>query len=119
MFIDYMLSLYGSGCVSFGGDVHKYDWPWQGEGFIKLVLWKGCANTMDSWRVKGFTKKLVLVEGMRKYDGPWQGQGFIKWVLWEGVHKYDGLLEGEGFIQWVGPTSVFCVLKFGHGMVCQ
>ena len=51
--------------------------------------------------------------------GPWQGQGFIKWVLWEGVHKYDGLLEGEGFIQWVGPTSVFCVLKFGHGMVCQ
>ena len=87
--IDYMLSLYGSGCVSFGM----------------------CTNTIG-------LKKLVLVEGMRKYDGPWQGQGFIKWVLWEGVHKYDGLLEGEGFIQWVGPTSVFCVLKFGHGMVC-
>ena len=56
--------------------------------------------------------------GRAQIRGPWQGQGFIKWVLSEGVRKYDGLLEGKGFIQWVCPTFVFCVLKFGHGMVC-
>ena len=41
VFIDCMLSLYGSGCVSFGGDVHKYDGPWQGQGFIKWVVVRG------------------------------------------------------------------------------
>ena len=67
--------------MSFGGDVHIYDWPWQGEGFIKLVLWKGCANTMDSWRVKGFIKKIGSCGGHAQIRWPLAGSGVYKMGL--------------------------------------
>ena len=41
MFIDYVLFLYGSECVSLGSGAQEYDGLWQGEGLMKWVLWKG------------------------------------------------------------------------------